>query len=152
MLDVLTLQTAFLFFKFIFGCARSSLLHGHFFSCGDWELLFIAVHGLLLMVASLIAEHGLGGARTSVVVAHGPNSCSYRALEHRLNTCSAQGLSCSPAYGIFPDQGLNPGLLRWQADSLPLSHQGSPRLLFFSSIKKFAFVSVTGDGFLHFAD
>ena len=26
--------------------------------------------------------------------------------------------------GIFPDQGLNPSLLCWQADSLPLSHQG----------------------------
>ena len=35
----------------------------------------------------------------------------------------AHRLSCS---GIFPDQGSNPGLLRWQADSLPLSHQGSP--------------------------
>ena len=28
--------------------------------------------------------------------------------------------------GIFPDQGLNPGLLHWQEHSLPLSHQGSP--------------------------
>ena len=27
---------------------------------------------------------------------------------------------------VFPDQGLNPCLLHWQADSLPLSHQGSP--------------------------
>ena len=28
--------------------------------------------------------------------------------------------------GTFPTQGLNPGLLHWQADSLSLSHQGSP--------------------------
>ena len=28
--------------------------------------------------------------------------------------------------GIFPTQGLNPCLLQWQADSLPLSHLGSP--------------------------
>ena len=28
--------------------------------------------------------------------------------------------------GIFPTQGLNPHLLHWQMDSLPLSHQGSP--------------------------
>ena len=27
--------------------------------------------------------------------------------------------------GIFPIQGSNSRLLRWQADSLPLSHQGS---------------------------
>ena len=28
--------------------------------------------------------------------------------------------------GIFPTQGSNPCLLHWQADSLTLSHQGSP--------------------------
>ena len=28
--------------------------------------------------------------------------------------------------GIFPTQGLNPSLLHWQVNSLPLSHQGSP--------------------------
>ena len=40
------------------------------------------------------------------------------------------GLSCSTACGIFPDQGLNPCLLHWQTDSLPLSHQGSPGRIF----------------------
>ena len=40
------------------------------------------------------------------------------------------GLSCSMACGIFPDQGSNPCLLHWQADSLPLSHQESPFSLF----------------------
>ena len=37
------------------------------------------------------------------------------------------GYSCSPVHGIFLDQGLNPHLLHWQVDSLPMSHQGSPR-------------------------
>ena len=37
-----------------------------------------------------------------------------------------QGLRCSAARGIFPDQGWNPHLLHWQVASLPLSHQGSP--------------------------
>ena len=36
--------------------------------------------------------------------------------------------------GIFPTQGWNQGLLRWQVDSLPLSHQGIPRL--FLPLKK----------------
>ena len=36
-----------------------------------------------------------------------------------------QGLSCSKVCGIFLDQRSNPCLLYWQADSLPLSHQGS---------------------------
>ena len=30
-----------------------------FSSCGDWGLLFVAVHGLVIVVASLAAEHGL---------------------------------------------------------------------------------------------
>ena len=39
-----------------------------------------------------------------------------------------QELSCSTAShsGIFLDQGSNPCLLHWQADSLPLSHPWSP--------------------------
>ena len=39
------------------------------------------------------------------------------------------GLSCSVARGIFLDQGSNLCLLHWQADSLPLSHQGSFNIL-----------------------
>ena len=42
----------------------------------------------------------------------------------------AHGLSCSVACGIFPNQGLNPCPLHWQADSQPLCHQGSPIVLF----------------------
>ena len=58
-------------------------------SCGDLRLLIV--------VASLAAEHGLLGARASVVVAH--------------------GLRCSAACGIFLDQGLNLCPLHWQMDS-----------------------------------
>ena len=32
--------------------------------------------------------------------------------------------------GIFPTQGSNPSFLHWQADSLPLSHLGSPTVLY----------------------
>ena len=52
----------FLFFKneFIFGCIGSSLLCvGFLFSCGEQGLLFIAVRGPLIVVASLILEHRL---------------------------------------------------------------------------------------------
>ena len=44
----------------------------------------------------------------------------------------AHGPSCSEACGIFPDQGSNPCLLHWQADSQPLRHQGSPQGRFLS--------------------
>ena len=30
-----------------------------FSSCGEWGLLFVAVHGLLIAVASPVGEHGL---------------------------------------------------------------------------------------------
>ena len=36
--------------------------------------------------------------------------------------------------GIFPTQGLNPCLLHWQADSLPLSYLGSPTKLMNNAI------------------
>ena len=38
---------------------------------------------------------------------------------------------CSAACGIFPDQGSNPCPPHWQADSQPLCHQVSPRLVIF---------------------
>ena len=41
----------------------------------------------------------------------------------------ANELCCPPARWVFLDPGLNPCLLHWHEDSLPLSHQGSPRLL-----------------------
>ena len=41
------------------------------------------------------------------------------------NWVLTRGLRCSVACGVFLDQGLNPCLLHWQADSLPLSLQGS---------------------------
>ena len=49
-------------------------------------------------------------------------------VEHRL-VAEAHRLSCSRACGVFPDLGSNPRLLHRQADSLPLSHQGSPKAL-----------------------
>ena len=46
--------------KFIFGCARSSLLPRLFSSCSEWGLLStVAVLGLLTVVTSLVMEHRL---------------------------------------------------------------------------------------------
>ena len=46
-----------------------------------------------------------------------------------------QGFSCSSARGVFPDQGSNLRLLHRQADSLPWSHQGSPKFYFYGCSK-----------------
>ena len=78
----------------------------------------VAVGGLLIAVASLVAELRLQ--------ARGLNSCGLRALHCRLSNV-VQGLSCPAACGIFLDQGSNPCPLHWQADSYPLYHQVSPR-------------------------
>ena len=60
-------------------------------------------------------------------------SCS--TLAHQAPLCMAFSRPESwsgwpfPPWGIFPTQGSNPRLLHhrhWQADSLPLSHGGSP--------------------------
>ena len=71
-----------------------------FSSC---RLLFVVVHGLLIVVATLRcgawASHCGGfsccgaralGAGASVVVAHGLCSCGSWALEHRLSSCDAR--------------------------------------------------------------
>ena len=47
-------------------------------------LLFIAVQGLLVAVASPVVEHRLEGIPASVVAAHGFTSCGSPALENRL--------------------------------------------------------------------
>ena len=44
---------------FICGCAGSSLTCGLFSSCAEQGLLLVAVCGLLIVVASLVAERGL---------------------------------------------------------------------------------------------
>ena len=70
------------------------------------RVTLIAVWKLLIVVASLAAEHQLEGVPASVAVAH------------RLKLLQDKWDLLGP--------GLNSCLLHWQADSLPLSHQGSP--------------------------
>ena len=88
---------SFVYLFIYFGCHWSSLSHRLSLVAGEWALLFVA-------------GQGLWDAQLQWLQCAG--------LEHRLN-------SCSPACGIFLDQGLNPGFLHWQADSLPLSPSSS---------------------------
>ena len=90
---------------------------------GGSSLVGVCRH--LLVEASLFAEHGLWGVWASVVLTHGLNTCGSWALEHRLNSWGAWAYL---PHGGDPEPGLNLGLLHWQADSLPLSHQESPQL------------------------
>ena len=116
---------------FMFGCAASSLLRMAFFSCREQG------------PPSCCRAQTLG-AWASVVAAHGHSSCDSLALGHvgfRGGVLTSHGswalggagfssgghrLSCSAACGIFSDQGQNSCSRRWQMDSYPLHHQGSP--------------------------
>ena len=84
-----------------------------------WGLLSVAVSGLLIAVASLIAEHRPQSSRASLVAACGLQSLGSAVVEHG-------GLSCSMGGGIIPKQGSNPCPLLLQEESQPLAHQGSP--------------------------
>ena len=95
--------------------------------------VFVSVRGLPLVAVSgghsSLRRVGLSLSRPlllqstssrragSVVVAHGPTR--------------------SAACEIFPDQGSNPCPLRWQADSQPLRHQGSPMCLLLQMCKNY---------------
>ena len=66
-------MTIFCFcFFFFFGCAGSSLLQGLSLVAASRDHSLVAVHGLLIEVASLAVEHRLEGIQTSAVVAPGP--------------------------------------------------------------------------------
>ena len=84
-----------------------------------------AVRGLLIVVASLIAEHG---SRYSGFSSWGS------WVTDSVVKCE---LTCSTPCAIFPDQGLNPCLLVWQVNSLPLSHQRSPHITFLKQCRDY---------------
>ena len=86
-------------------------------------LIYLGRTGSLLLrglLSSCDVQDSLveGRLQGSVVVAPRPQSTG--------STVVALRFSYSLTCGIFPDPGLNPCLLHWQADSLPLKHQESP--------------------------
>ena len=97
--------------------------------------LFLAVLGLCFCVRAFSSCGKRGG--------HSSSRCAGLSLSRPLllrstgsrrtgSVIVAHVPSCSAACGIFPDQGSNPRPLNWQADSQPLPHQGSSKLVLFS--------------------
>ena len=78
-----------------------------------------------LLLCGLLSSYSVRASHCS-----GFSCCGAQALGPVGSVVVAHGLSCSLTSGIFLDQGLNPFLLHWQADSSPLSHQGSPPVYF----------------------
>ena len=95
---------------YIFGCVGCSWVRRLFSSCREQGLLFIAVHGLLIVVASLVAEHECQGAQVQQLGPVG-SIIAVPSLYSIDSIVTAQRLSCFEACGIFLDQGLHPHLL-----------------------------------------
>ena len=109
-----TVRNDFIFFKFIY-----YLFIIYFWLC--W--IFVSVRGLSLVVAS----GGHSSSRYAGLSLSRPLLLRSTGFRRAGSVVVAHGPSCSAACGIFPDQGLNPCPLHWQADCQPLHHQGSPR-------------------------
>ena len=128
--EAVALQPKPAFFLFLYSFIHLSILSGAgpLLLCGlfsSWwraEATLVAGRELPIALASAVAEHGLYGKWASTVTVPG--------LESTGSIVVAHGFSCSMACGIFPDQGWNSCSLYWQADSLLLSHQGSPQTTF----------------------
>ena len=99
---------------------------------GGYSLLWYV--GFSLRWLLLLRTQALG-ARASVVVA-----CR---LQSAGSVVVAHGLSCSAACGIFPEQGLNPCLLRWQ---VVLNHCATRGVLFFITLNIYLFIYLAALG------
>ena len=119
------LKFIYLLVAFGFGCCVWA-----FSSCCERGLFFLVVRGFLIVVASLVVEHGLQACRLqqlwhvgSVVVAHGLQSACSVVVVHGLQQLWRTGFS---SYGSqaqllcgmwdLPRPGIKPMSLHWQAD------------------------------------
>ena len=84
--------------------------------------VFVSVRGLPLVAAS----GGHSSSRCAGLSLSRPLPLRSTGSRREGSAVVAHGPSRSAACGILPDQGSNPCPLHRQADSQPLSHQGSP--------------------------
>ena len=110
-------MSIFLFFKFLF------IYFIYFWLC--W--VFISVRGL----SPVAASGGHSSSRCAGLSLLRPLLLRSTSSRRAGSVIVAHGPSCSSACGFLPDQALNPCPLHWQADSQPLSHQGSPTVSIF---------------------
>ena len=116
----------FILFFFTFGCTRSSLLPKLFLQLQREKAILqlwcsgFSLQRLLLWQSTNSRLHRLQQSRHMGLIVRGPR------LQSTGSIVGVHGLSCSATCGIFLNQGSNWCLLHCQADSLPLTFQGSP--------------------------
>ena len=104
------------------------LLSGLFSSCGEQ-----GYSSCLELLVTLVAQSYSSCSMQWLLLlrsmgsrVQGPQQSKLPGPRAQTQLVVAHSLNCSAACGIFLDQGQNLCLLNWQADSSPLSHQGSP--------------------------
>ena len=113
----LNARISFLNFIYLFLTAGSFLLRGLFSSC--------AKRVLSSRIASASHCSGFPSCRAWALSSWASAVAAPR-LQSTGSVVATHGLSCSMRCGTFSDQELNPCVLHWQTDSLPLSHQRRP--------------------------
>ena len=111
---------------------QPTLLHINFFLI--YLFIYLWLCWVLVSVRGLSPVAASGGHSSSRCAGLPPSRPLPLRSTGSRRACSiivAHGPSRSAARGIFPDQGSNPCPLHWQADSQPLSHQGSPTHKFY---------------------
>ena len=88
---------------------------GFLSTCGQWGLLSSCLHGLLIAVASL-------GAQPQLLPPQGSRA--------QAQVLWSTGLVAPPHGGSFQIRRTSLCLLQWQVDSLSLSYQESPSIIF----------------------
>ena len=112
------------------GSPAPPALAGDFFATappGKPQCLLISLLAAVLVFAACRLFSGCGYRGCSSLWGLGFSCGGARAPGHVGSGVAEYGLSCAEACGIVPGQGSNLCLLHWQTDSLPLSHQESPR-------------------------
>ena len=121
------------FFKFILFiiyfwlCWVFAAACGLFSGCGEWGLLFVAVCGLLIAVASLV-EHGLQGRGLQQLWRMGFSSCGSWALECRLSSCGTWAQLLRGMWDL-PRPGLEPVSPALAGGFLTTAPPGKPSLI-----------------------
>ena len=83
-------------YLFIFGCTGSRCCIGFSLVAVSKGYSLVAMCGLLIVMASLVAQHSLQGLWALVIVAYRLSSCNSWAPEHRLGSVAQRTKPRSP--------------------------------------------------------
>ena len=114
---------------FLFGCAKSLLLLGHFSSCGKQGLLSSCGARASHRSGFSCCRAWAQGVWASVVAAPGLSSCSSWALEHRLTSCGTWVQLLCRMWQL-PRSGIEPASLALASRFFTTEPPGKPQPIY----------------------